>query len=212
MLNEGKGGEPQNTTFTQEQVQKMIEDAVAKTKADVTAEFKSHIAKLNEENAARRLDTKDTKKFKELLAETLGFKPEEVKETDVLNAKITEIVKQNKELAEKFEAAQKKAADYEKKAQISVLLKKAGLKDKAINLVKLDAENLEEVVKQIAADYPELKVNFNTGGGGGNPGNFNNSSMPNPYKKETLNLTKQMMLEQNNPALAEKFKAEAGAK
>ena len=80
-----------------------------------------------------------------------------------------------------------------------------------MNLVQLDAENLEEAVKKIAEDYPELKVNFNVGGGS-NPANFNNSSMPNPYKKETLNLTKQMQLEQNNPSLAEKFKAEAGLK
>lgn len=214
MPNNGNGGDPQNnnTTFTQEQVQKMIDEAVAKTRADVTADFKQQITKLNEENAARRIDTKDTKKFKEFLAETLGFKPDEVKETDVLNAKITEIVNKNKELEEKFAAAEKKATTYEKKAQVAELLKKAGLKDKAMNLVQLDAENLEDVVKKIAEEYPELKVNFNTGGGGSNPGSFNNPSMPNPYKKETFNLTKQYMLEQNNPTLAEKFKAEARGK
>lgn len=208
------GGEPQNNTetFTKEQVQKMINDAVAEAKAATTAEFKDHIKKLNEENAAKRIDLKDTKKLKEILAEALGFKPEEVKETDVLNSKITEIVNANKELTAKFEAAQKEAATYKKKAQVTELLKKAGLKDKALNLVQLDAENLEEAVKKIAEEYPELKENFNLGGGGGNPGNFNNPSMPNPYKKETLNLTKQMQLEQSNPTLAEKFKAEAGVK
>lgn len=208
------GGEPQNNTetFTKEQVQKMIDEAVAKAKADTTAEFKDHIKKLNEENAAKRIDLKDTKKLKEILAEALGFKPEDVKETDVLAAKITEIANANKELTAKFEAAQKEATAYKKKAQVTELLKKAGLKDKALNLVQLDAENLEEVVKKIAEEYPELKENFNLGGGGGNPGNFNNSSMPNPYKKETLNLTKQMQLEQSNPTLAEKFKAEAGVK
>ncbi len=207
------GGDPQNNTetFTKEQVQKMIDEAVAKAKADTSAEFKDHIKKLNDENAAKRIDLKDTKKLKEILAETLGFKPEDVKETDVLAAKITEIANANKELTAKFEEAQKKAATYEKKAQVAELLKKSGLKDKAMNLVQLDAENLEEAVKKIAEEYPELKVNFNVGGGS-NPGNFNNSSMPNPYKKETLNLTKQMQLEQSNPTLAEKFKAEAGVK
>lgn len=212
--NENNGGDPQNNTetFTKEQVQKMIDEAVTKAKADTTAEFKDHIKKLNEENAAKRIDLKDTKKLKEILAEALGFKPEEVKETDVLSAKITEVVNANKELAAKFEEAQKKAATYEKKAQVAELLKKSGLKDKAMNLVQLDAENLEEAVKKIAEDYPELKVNFNVGGNGSNPGIFNNSSMPNPYKKETLNLTKQFQLEQTDPNLAAKFKAEAGVK
>ena len=208
------GGDPQNkeTTFTQEQVQKMIDEAVSKNNEKVTAEFKDHIKKLNEENASKRIDLKASKEFKEALAEALGFKPEEAKETDVLNAKITEIVNANKELSAKFEAAQKEASTLKKKAEVSELLKKAGLKDKAMNLVQLDAENLDEAVKKIAEEYPELKVNFNTGGGGSNPANFNNPTMPNPYKKETLNLTKQTLLEQNNPTLAAKFKAEAGVK
>jgi len=212
MPENGNGGDPQNKeNFTKEQVQTMIDEAVAKAKADTAEEFKNHIKKLNEENAAKRIDLKDTKKLKEVLAEALGFKPEEVKEIDVLNAKITEIVNANKDLTAKFEASQKEASTLRKKAEVSELLKKAGLKDKAMNLVQLDAENLDEAVKKIAEEYPELKVNFNLGGGS-NPGNFNNSSMPNPYKKETLNLTKQMQLEQNNPTLAEKFKAEAGLK
>lgn len=207
-----KGGEPQNKeTFTKEEVQTMIDEAVNKNNEKVTAEFKDHIKKLNDENASKRIDLKASKEFKEALAEALGFKPDEVKETDVLNAKITEIVNANKDLTAKFEAAQKEAATLRKKAEVSELLKKAGLKDKAMNLVQLDAENLDEAVNKIAEEYPELKVNFNLGGGS-NPGNFNNPSMPNPYKKETLNLTKQMQLEQNNPTLAEKFKAEAGLK
>lgn len=208
------GGEPQNkeTTFTQEQVQKMIDEAVNKNNEKVTAEFKDHIKKLNEENASKRIDLKASKEFKQTLAEVLGFKPEEASETEVLNARITEIVNANKELTEKFEAAQKEASTLKKQAQVAELLKKAGLKDKAMNLIQLDAENLDEAVKKIAEEYPELKVNFNTGGGGSNPASFNNPSMPNPYKKETLNLTKQYLLEQNNPTLAAKFKAEAGVK
>lgn len=212
--NTTNGGDPQNkeTTFTQEQVQKMIDEAVNKNNEKVTAEFKNHIKKLNEENASKRIDLKASKEFKEALAEVLGFKPDEVKETDVLNARITEIVNANKELTEKFEAAQKEASTLKKQAQVAELLKKAGLKDKAMNLIQLDSENLDEAVNKIAEEYPELKVNFNTGGSGSNPANFNSSSMPNPYKKETLNLTKQYQLEQNNPTLAAKFRAEAGLK
>lgn len=212
MPNDGQGGDPQNKeTFTQEQVQKMIEEAVKKAQADTEAKFQDHIKKLNDENAARRIDAKDSKKLKEAFAELLGLKPEEASENEKLNAKITEIVNANKELQDKFAASEAKAQMLEKKAQVADLIKKNGLKDKALNLVQLDAENLEEAVKKVAETYPELKVNYNLGGGS-NPSDFSNSSMPNPYKKETLNLTKQMLLEQNNPSLAAKFKAEAGLK
>ena len=209
----GQGGDPQNTeTSTKEQVQQMISDAVTKAKEETSNEFKEHIKKLNDENASRRIDLKDSKEMKKILADALGLTEKEVKETDLLNAKITEIVNKNKELEEKFNNAQKEANTFKLKAQAAEFAKKLGLKDKAVGLVQLDAENLEEAVKKVAEDYPELKINYNVGGGGSNPSDFNNSSMPNPYKKETLNLTKQMQLEQNNPTLAAKFKAEAGLK
>lgn len=213
MPNDKTGGDPQNTeTFTKEQVQQMISEAVTKAKEETSNEFKEHIKKLNDENASRRVDLKDSKEMKKVLAEALGLTEKEVKETDLLNSKITEIVNKNKELEEKFNNAQKEANTFRLKAQAAEIAKKLGLKDKAVGLVQLDAENLEEAVKKVAEDYPELKINYNVGGGGSNPSDFNNSSMPNPYKKETLNLTRQMQLEQNNPTLAAKFKAEAGLK
>lgn len=213
MPGENNGGDPQNKdTYTKDEVQNLINEAVTKTKEATSAEFKEHIKKLNEENASKRIDVKNTKEFKAFLAETLGLKPEEASATDILNSKITEIVNKNKELAEKFAASEKKASLLERKATVSELVKKLGLKDKAINLVDLEAENLEEAVKKISEEFPELKVNFNVGGSGSNPGDFNNPSIPNPYKKETLNLTKQALLENSNPSLAAKFKAEAGLK
>lgn len=208
MPNDDKTGSD-SQTFTQEQVKEMIDKAVTTAKQEVTAEYKDHIKKLNDENAAKRIELKDSKQVKKFIAEALGLNEEQVKETDIINSKIAEIVKANKELTEKFDAAEKKATLLEKRATAASLIKKAGLKDKAMNLVQLDAENLEDCVNKIAEEYPELKVNFNVGSSS-NPGNLNNSSMPNPYKKETLNLTKQMLLEQNNPSLAAKFKAEAG--
>lgn len=168
MPKDNNGGEPQNNnteTFTKEQVQQMISEAVTKA---------------NEE-------------------------------TDLLNAKLTEIVNKNQELETKFNEATKKADLLEKQATVAKIAKELGLKDKAMSLVQLDAENLEDAVKKVAEDYPELKVNYQVGGSS-NPANFNNSSMPNPYKKETFNLTKQAMLEANNPTQAAKFKAEAGLK
>lgn len=212
MPKDGNGGDPQNNTetFTKEQVQQMISDAVTKANEETEAKFKEHIKKLNDENAARRIEQKDGKDLKKFLAEALGLTEKEVKETDLLNEKITEIVKQNKELADKIAASEKEAATLKKQAQVAEIAKKFGLKEKAVNLVQLDAENLEEAVQKVAEAYPELKVNYNVGGGGTSPAEFNNSSIPNPYKKETLNLTKQSLLEQNNPTLAAKFKAEAG--
>lgn len=211
MPNDDKNNGSDSQTFTQEQVKQMIDDAVTKAKADVTTEYKDHIKKLNDENAAKRIELKDSKQVKKLIADALGLNEEQVKETDIINSKITEIVKANKELAEKFDASEKKAMLLERKATVSELIKKAGLKDKAANLVDLNAENLEDCVNKIAEEYPELKLNLNVGAST-NPGTFNNSSMPNPYKKETLNLTKQMLLEQSNPTLAAKFKAEANAR
>lgn len=209
MPNEKNGGEPQNNTetFTKEQVQQMISEAVTETEA----KFKKHIEDLNKENASRRIDLKDSKELKKVLVDALGLSEKEVKETDLLNAKITEIVNKNQELETKFNEATKKADLLEKQATVAKIAKELGLKDKAMSLVQLDAENLEEAVKKVAEDYPELKVNYQIGGSS-NPANFNNSSLPNPYKKETFNLTKQAMLEANNPSQAAKFRAEAGLK
>lgn len=208
---DGKGRTDNTETFTKEQVQQMISEAVVKANEETEAKFKDHIKKLNDENASRRIDLKDSKEMKKFIAEALGLTEKEAKETDILNQKITEIVNKNKELEEKFLNAEKETSKLKKQAQVAEIAKKLGLKDKAVNLVQLDAENLEEAVKKVAEEFPELKVNYNVGSGS-NPSDFNNSSMPNPYKKETLNLTKQMQLEQNNPTLAAKFKAEAGLK
>lgn len=214
MPNENVGGEPQNNnteTFTKEQVQQMISDAVTKANEETEAKFKKHIEDLNKENASRRIDLKDSKTMKKVLIDALGLSEKEVSETDVLNAKITEIVKKNQELETKFAEEVQKSAKLERQATVAKLAKELGLKDKAVGLVQLDAENLEEAVKKVAEEYPELKVNYQIGGSS-NPANFNNSSMPNPYKKETFNLTRQATLEANNPSQAAKFKAEAGVK
>lgn len=214
MPKENAGGEPQNNnteTFTKEQVQQMISDAVTKANEETEAKFKKHIEDLNKENASRRIDLKDSKTMKKVLIDALGLSEKEVSETDVLNAKITEIVKKNQELEAKFAEEVQKSAKLERQATVAKLAKELGLKDKAVGLVQLDAENLEEAVKKVAEEYPELKVNYQIGGSS-NPANFNNSSMPNPYKKETFNLTRQATLEANNPSQAAKFKAEAGVK
>ena len=113
MPKDNNGGEPQNNnteTFTKEQVQQMISDAVTKANEETEAKFKKHIEDLNKENASRRIDLKDSKELKKVLADALGLSEKDVKETDLLNAKITEIVNKNQELETKFNEATKKAA------------------------------------------------------------------------------------------------------
>ena len=146
MPKDNNGGEPQNNnteTFTKEQVQQMISDAVTKANEETEAKFKKHIEDLNKENASRRIDLKDSKELKKVLADALGLSEKDVKETDLLNAKITEIVNKNQELETKFNEATKKADLLEKQATDAKIAKELGLKDKAMSLVQLDTENLE---------------------------------------------------------------------
>ena len=158
MPKDNNGGEPQNNnteTFTKEQVQQMISDAVTKANEETEAKFKKHIEDLNKENASRRIDLKDSKELKKVLADALGLSEKDVKETDLLNAKITEIVNKNQELETKFNEATKKADLLEKQATVAKIAKELGLKDKAMSLVQLDTENLEEAVKRL------LKITLN---------------------------------------------------
>lgn len=199
-----KAGDPAKETFTKADVEKLIGEAVTATKTDM----QKHIEKLNKESQGHRLDAKG---LKALFAESFGLKEEEVKDTDILNQKIAEIAKQNKELADKYTAAEQKASRLEKLNTAKELAEKAGLKAKAVKLINLDVENLEDELKRIAEEFPELKEKTSTGTGS-NPGDPGNTVTANPYKQESFNLTQQFKLETTNPALAAKFKAEAGLK
>ena len=84
MPKDNNGGEPQNNnteTFTKEQVQQMISEAVTKANEETETKFKKHIEDLNKENASRRIDLKDSKELKKVLADALGLSEKEVKET-----------------------------------------------------------------------------------------------------------------------------------
>ena len=73
MPKDNNGGEPQNNTetFTKEQVQQMISEAVTKANEETEAKFKKHIEDLNKENASRRIDLKDSKELKKFIADSL---------------------------------------------------------------------------------------------------------------------------------------------
>ncbi|WDU82280.1 hypothetical protein [Caloramator sp. Dgby_cultured_2] len=49
-------------------------------------------------------------------------------------------------------------------------------------------------------------------GSGSNPAGGTNSTIKNPWAKETFNLTEQAKILKENPALAEQLKAAAGVK
>lgn len=211
MPNGNEGGEPQ--TFTKDDVQKLISEAVSTTEA----KFQDKIKELNTESKNHRLDAKQ---IKSVLAEGLGLKQEELT-IETLNQKIAEIAgktqsadtlkQQVDELTKKWSDAEAKATKAEKLNQAKELAEKAGLKAKAVKLIDLNAEDLETELKKVAEEFPELKESKGVGGGGANPPDFSTASA-NPYKAETLNLTHQYKLERENPALAAKFKAEAGVK
>lgn len=212
MPEDDKAGDPQNNggkveTYTKADVEKLVNDAVLKTEG----KFEQKIKDLNAEAAKNRIDAKGGENFKKMFAEMLGMKPEEIKSEDIVNSKIAEIAKKNKELEDKWNAAEQKANRLEKQAQAKELAEKAGLKAKAVKLIDLNAEDLEAELAKVAEEFPELKESKSLGGGGANPTDFSTASI-NPYKAESFNLTAQSKLELANPALAAKFKAEAGLK
>jgi hypothetical protein len=73
----------------------------------------------------------------------------------------------------------------------------------------------EEAIEMLIAEHPQRdKMLLRDLSGSGAPILKNNEgkALVNPWKKETRNLTKQMEVSKENPALAAKYKAEAGVK
>jgi len=75
--------------------------------------------------------------------------------------------------------------------------------------VTIEGKSVDEAVKALLEAKPFLaKSSAYTGSGSGaNP----MDSTPNPFAKESFNLTKQIQLKQSNPALAEQLRATAQA-
>jgi hypothetical protein len=64
----------------------------------------------------------------------------------------------------------------------------------------------------IATEEGKFFLLANSTGGGASGSSSTKSSVNNPYKKETFNLTEQMILEKENPEKAASLKAQAGVK
>jgi hypothetical protein len=73
--------------------------------------------------------------------------------------------------------------------------------------VSIGGKPVAEAVKALLAEKPYLARAGKPGGGAPASGA---SSVPNPFAKETLNITEQMRLKRENPALYQQLKAQAG--
>ena len=214
MTNENKASDPQNDeVYSKADVDKMVKDAISATQAS----FEAKIKELNNESKNHRLDAKG---LKGILAESLGLNEREIT-VDTLNQKLAEIAPkieesnslktQLDELTKRYNDAEAKATRAVKLNQAKELAEKAGFKSKAVQLMNIDAEDLQAELNRVIEEFPELKKNVEVGGKGATPTQFNSSSL-NPYKKESFNLSQQYKLELANPVLAAQFKAEAGIK
>lgn len=105
-------------------------------------------------------------------------------------------------------------------AKISPALKKAALAlIKSEHPPEIDGDGKATIDGKPLADFVSawaksetgkaFVINGNSGGGAGGGGGSGDGA-PNPWKKETRNLTEQGRLTRENPELAKRFKAEAG--
>jgi hypothetical protein len=203
MTEEKKASDLQS--YTKADVDKMIQEA---TKAQSTELEK--LQKIFDERQTKALKKEDVLKKDEIL-KVLGLEKDATKDPlELINEKLSGFNKTIEQLQNDIKDKDAKLTLKEKQEKAKELAEKAGYKAKIVKLMNLDAEDLQKELEERAEEFPELKEN-KTLGGGGNPPEFS-SSMVNPYKTESFNLTNQFKLEAANPSLAAKFKAEAGLK
>lgn len=124
-----------------------------------------------------------------------------------------ELEEQRKEL--KYEKNKMYAVKSMQKAEINGSEEAMLLMEKLV-MVCEDEADIDDVISSLKAwkdkeVKAEVDKRFKEGGSTPKKGD-NLGGGVNPYKKETFNLTEQIRLEQNNPELAARYKAEAGIK
>lgn len=177
-----------------------------------------YVSALRTESAGYRTQLRAAEKA---LKEYLGLKPEDdIK--DVGQALTAHKTAQQAAL----EKATASAKQLLVKAEVKVLAKDLDIvdADAAMALADLSkvqvtddgkVEGVKEALEALLKDRPWLKKNTGGSGqvgGGTNPPGAGSSGETNPWKKETFNLTQQAKVLRENPALAARLKAEAGAK
>jgi hypothetical protein len=171
----------------------------------------------------RRLDEviAERNRYKEMVEERdsqLADLKTWAKDNEVLKAQIAELQAKNKQVTEDYE---KQLKDQRFAFAIERAVAKADARNvKAVmalldkTKISLDGENLLGFDEQVAAlkeSDPYLfgvKLKGRVPEGTGKPP----KEVPNPWKKESFNLTKQGHILKTDPELAEKLKAEAGVK
>jgi hypothetical protein len=178
-----------------------------KTTAELTK-----LQKIFEDRQTKQLKKEDVLKKDELL-KVLGIEKDPTKEPmDLVNEKLSSLTSTIEQLQKDLKDKDEKLTLKEKQEKAKELAEKAGLNAKlTVKLLDLNGD-IEAQLKSFETEYPELKVKKDLGSGSNPGGCGGNTVTVNPYKKESHNLTQQFKLEQSDPALAAKFKAEAGVK
>lgn len=158
--------------------------------------------------------------FKEQLSDRdnqLTELKKQVKDNQELTEKITELQEQNKKTAEDYE---QKLTEQRFDFALDKALAKAGAKStKAVKAlldlekVKLDGENLiglEDQVKMVQEEHDYLFGGTELKGRTPNKTGETPPPADNPWKKESLNLTKQGQILREDPELAERLQKAAG--
>lgn len=155
--------------------------------------------------------------YEKALKEFLGLKPDDdIK--DVSQALTAHKTAQQTAI----EKATKDAKTLLVKAEVKVLSKDLDIidADAALALADLSkvqvtedgkVEGIKEALEALLQAKPWLKKQGGQVGSGTNPPGAGNTEV-NPWKQETFNLTQQAKILRENPALAARFKAEAGVK
>ena len=227
---------PEPKQYTQEEIDKLIDDAKTATIGELTAEREKNRAmkaKLDEvettlkklsddadaaKKAAERADLEKKGKFDELLKKHTDEYATALQKKDGEITTLREQLKRfrvdNAILAASENAISPDDVVTLLKARYDFMEKDGG----NIEIVKLDgtpvlsSDGKPVDIKTLTTDFlagaPHLVKPTSQGGAGTKGGN--GSGERNPWKKETLNLTEQSIITKTDPARAARLKAEAG--
>ena len=213
--------------MTLEQLKKMLEEG--KITQEVFDELSKGLGEGEGGDKGGKEDEELEKKIQSMIdraTNKLGNENKTLKEQleKMKKEKMTDDERKQFDLAEKEKEIQKREAELkaqENRMYAIKAIKKAGLDDgsdaalELVDFVVADDEagidnrvkTFGDLVKKMV--QAEVDKTFKNNGGSPKKGG-DKAGGENPYKKETLNLTKQMELELTNPELAKQLKAQAG--
>lgn len=190
-----------------EDLQKTYDEAYVKSLREEAAKYRVKAKEL--EDKVSTLPNEITAK----VLKALGLEPDPEKNFD----------QQLQEANRKAQEAEQKANQRLINAEVKLLAAEMGLIDADAALALMDKANVEvdesgnvigvkEALEALVETKPWLKkAEAKPVGSGTNPPGAGGAE-PNPWKKETFNLTQQAKILRENPALAARLKAEAGVK